>query len=136
MCAFTLERDRNRELRNAVEEIGGAVERIDDPGLRRVAAVMLAAFLAEETVARPRLGQLLAQNLFRLSVGGGDEIAGPFSETCRFSHFAEVALEPARRPSRGFDHDIEKSGVEHAFPAVIQYRGRDDGYWMPRFRGA
>ena len=29
--AFALERDRDGEMRNAVQEVGGAVERIDDP---------------------------------------------------------------------------------------------------------
>ena len=53
--ALALERDRNGELRNAVQEIGGAVERIDDPGMGLVGALARAAFLAEEAVARPRL---------------------------------------------------------------------------------
>jgi len=44
-------------LRNAVQEVGGAVERIDDPGVRFVGAFAAAAFLAEEAVAGPRLGQ-------------------------------------------------------------------------------
>ena len=33
--AFALERDRNREVRNAVQEVRGAVERVDDPAVRR-----------------------------------------------------------------------------------------------------
>ena len=39
--AFAFERDRNRELRNAVQEIGGAVERVDDPAMRLVGAVAM-----------------------------------------------------------------------------------------------
>ena len=34
--ALALQADRNRKLRNAVQEIGGAVERIDDPGVALV----------------------------------------------------------------------------------------------------
>src|SRR4029079_19723972 len=41
--AVALEPDRDRELRNAVQEVGGAVERIDDPGVALVAAVAPAA---------------------------------------------------------------------------------------------
>ena len=36
--AFALQADRDRELRNAVQEIRGAVERIDDPGVALVGA--------------------------------------------------------------------------------------------------
>ena len=61
--AVALERDRHREMRDAVQEIGGAVERIDDPAVASVGALVRAAFLAEEAVIRPRLGELGAQNL-------------------------------------------------------------------------
>ena len=50
--AVALERDRDGEMRNAVQEVGGAVERIDDPGMGLVGAFALAAFLAEEAVVR------------------------------------------------------------------------------------
>ena len=53
--ALALERDRDREVRDAVQEVGGAVERIDDPGVGLVGAFARAAFLAEEAVARARL---------------------------------------------------------------------------------
>ena len=39
--AVALERDRDREMRDAVQEIGGAVERIDDPAVMRVGALRL-----------------------------------------------------------------------------------------------
>ena len=61
--ALALQPDRDGELRDAVQEIGGAVERIDDPGVGRVGAVVAAAFLAEEAVAGPRLGQFGAERL-------------------------------------------------------------------------
>ena len=68
--ALALERDRNRELRNAVQEIGGAVERIDDPAVRLVGALALAAFLAEKAVTGPRLAQFGEQRLLGAAVGG------------------------------------------------------------------
>jgi hypothetical protein len=60
--AFALERDRDREVRDAVQEIGGAVERIDDPAVALVGAGAGAAFLAEKAVIRPRLGEVLARS--------------------------------------------------------------------------
>src|SRR4051794_15773254 len=54
--AGALEPDRDGELRNAVKKIGGAVERIDDPGVGRVGTGVVATLLAEKAVAGPRLG--------------------------------------------------------------------------------
>ena len=58
-----------------MQEVGGAVERIDDPGMGLVGALVAAAFLAEEAVAGPRLGELGAQDLLGAMIGGADEIA-------------------------------------------------------------
>src|SRR5215468_240151 len=44
--AFTLECNRDGELRNAMEEIGGAVERVHDPGVRLVGTLATATFFA------------------------------------------------------------------------------------------
>src|SRR6201996_5956762 len=49
--AFALKRDRDRKLRNAMQKIGGAVERIDDLGVGLVGALARAAFLADEAIA-------------------------------------------------------------------------------------
>src|SRR6185369_9963926 len=72
--AFALKRDRDGEVRDAVQEIGGAVERVDDPGMGLVGAVMASAFLAQKAVAGTRLREFLAQNFLSAPVGGGDEI--------------------------------------------------------------
>src|SRR5207237_8833613 len=48
--ALAFEGDRNGELRNAVEEIRCAVERIDDPSVRFVRSFDASAFLAEEAI--------------------------------------------------------------------------------------
>ena len=96
-----------------MQEIGGAVERIDDPGVGRVGAVVAAAFLAEEAVAGPRLGQLGAQRLLGLAVGGGDEIARALERHLEVLDLAEVALERARGLARGGDHHIDEGGMLH-----------------------
>ena len=93
--AVAFERDRDGEMRDAVQEIGGAVERIDDPAMRPVGAHMGAAFLAEKAVIRPRLGEFVAQDLFGAVVGGGDEIARALQRHLQVLDLAEIALEAA-----------------------------------------
>ena len=72
---LALQRDRNRKQRDAVQEIGGAVERIDDPAVRLVGAGDLAALFHQEAVSVPRLGQLVEDDVFGAMIGGGDEVA-------------------------------------------------------------
>ena len=72
-------------MRDAMHEIGGAVDGIDDEAMALVLALDGAAFLAQEAIAGPRLGQFLDQDFFGALVGAGDEIAGPFIEIWRFS---------------------------------------------------
>src|SRR5262245_54935078 len=57
--AFALERQRDREVRNPVQEVHGAVERVDDPGVGGIGAGAPAAFLAEKAIARTRAVELL-----------------------------------------------------------------------------
>ena len=85
-------------MRDAVHEVRGAVERVDHPGVGLVGALVAAAFLAEEAVAGTRREQFFAQDLFRLPVGGGDEIGRPLERDLEMLDLAEVALERARRP--------------------------------------
>ncbi len=106
--ALALQADRYRELRDAVQEVGGAVERIDDPDVALVGAFAMAAFLADETVARPRLGEVGVQHLLGALVGHGDEIGGSLQRYLKILDLAEVALETAAGAARGFDHDVDK----------------------------
>src|SRR5262249_43542215 len=87
--AVTLEPDRDRELRNAVQEVGRAVERIDDPGMRLVGALDLAAFLAEERVTRARGQQFFLQRIFRALVGERNEIRRALERDLQLLDFAE-----------------------------------------------
>ena len=63
--AFALQRDGDGEMRHAVHEVGGAVDGIDDEAVGLVLAFDHAAFLAQEAVAGPGLGQFLDQDLSR-----------------------------------------------------------------------
>ena len=81
-------------MRDAVEEIGGAVERVDDPAMVRVGALGLAAFLEQQPVARPGALQLGLQRALGAQIGGRDKIAGPLDRDLQLLDLAEIALEP------------------------------------------
>src|ERR1700733_2549501 len=117
--AVALERDRHREMRDAVQEIGGAVERSDGPTMALVGAGPGPTFLAEKAVGRPRLGQFLIDDLLGAAVGGGDEIARPLERHLQMLDLAEIALEAAPGAARGLDHDVEDSGMQHGGPAPV-----------------
>ena len=106
--AFALERDRHGEVRNAVQEVGGAVERIDDPDIGLVGAFARAAFLADEAVAGAGLGQFVIERLFGALVGEGDEVCRTFQRNLQILDLAEIALQVAAGAARGFHHDVEK----------------------------
>ena len=75
-----------------MQEIGRAVERVDDPAMGFVVAVVATALLAEKTVAGPRLGQFSLKNFLGAAVGGGDEIGRSFQRDLQVLDFAEIAL--------------------------------------------
>src|SRR5260370_40454007 len=96
-----------------MQEIGGSVERVDDPAVGFVAALPMAAFLAEKTVARPRLGGLREQNLFGATVGRGDEIRRAFHRDLQVLDLAVVALEAATSFAGCGGHDVKECGTKH-----------------------
>jgi hypothetical protein len=111
--AFPFEPDRNRKMRNAVQKIQRAVERIDDPAVRLVAAFARTAFLAEKAIAWARKLELFAQDFLGPPIRGGDEIGRALQRGLQVLDFAEIALERAARLTRGLDHHIEEGGAEH-----------------------
>ncbi len=112
--AFARQADRDRELRNAVQEIGGAVERIDDPGMALVGALARAAFLADEAVAGSRFREVGVEHLLGALVGERDEIGRALQRDLQMLDLAEVALQAAAGAARGLDHDVDEGGIEHA----------------------
>src|SRR6185312_1124343 len=111
--AFARQPDRDRELRDAVQEIGGAVQGIDDPAMALVGAFALSAFLAEEAVAGSRLGEIAAEHLFGALVGERDEIGRSLQRNLQMFDLAEIVLEAAAGAARRLDHDIDEGGIEH-----------------------
>src|SRR4029079_9829344 len=102
--AIALERDGDGEVRYAVQEIGRAVERVDDPAMPAVAGDRLRSFLAEEAEARTRQQQPVAQDALCLQVGAADEVARTFGRHLEILDLAEIALQALGGLERGADH--------------------------------
>jgi len=98
--------------RHGVHEVGGAVDRVDDPGVRLVGALDHAALFAQEAVAGAGLQQQFEQGLFRLDVGGGDEVAGALAGHLQLGHLAEIPKHRAGGLADGVHHDLEQGGSE------------------------
>ena len=70
-------RDRDREMRNAVKEVGGAVQRVNSRLARQARFLDDAAFLKLESPARPCLRQFLADGLLGIDVARLTNPPGP-----------------------------------------------------------
>ena len=103
--------DRDGELGNAVQEVGGAVERINDPAVRRVDAFDRAAFFHQKAVFGPRALQFLEQDGLGLAVGGRDEIGRALLRDLQMLDLAKVAAQARSRLARGALHDGDKGGM-------------------------
>ena len=102
-----VEADRDREMRDAVQEIGRAVERIDDPAMMRVAALGGAAFLEQQAIAGAGPRQFVLQRALGSEVGGRDEFARPLDRDLQLLDLAEIADQAARRFQSGVRHHID-----------------------------
>src|SRR5262249_46558746 len=72
--AVALERHRNWKVGDAVQKIGGAVERVHDPHMALIGTLTTAAFFTEKTVPRPCLHELCVNGFFRATIGGRHEV--------------------------------------------------------------
>ncbi len=93
-----------------MQEVGGAVQGVDDPAVGLVGALDQAALLAQEAVAGAGLGQFLEQGLLSLDVGGGDEVGGALLGDLKFAHLAEIARQAPRGLAGRVDHHLEQGG--------------------------
>src|SRR5262249_33189253 len=106
--AVALDADRDREMRNAVQEVEGAVERVDDPAVGGVLAGGSAALLQQQAVVGPGLGQLALEDIFRTEVGLGDEVRRALLADLEVLDLAEIADQSLRGLVGGIDHDIDE----------------------------
>jgi hypothetical protein len=105
---FARQTDRDCELRDAVQEVGGAIERVDDPGMALVSTLAVAALLTEEAIARAGLVEVRIEHLLGPLVGEADEIGGALHRDLQVLDLAEVALQAAAGAARGFHHHVHK----------------------------
>ncbi|MNY44070.1 hypothetical protein D3C86_1790660 [compost metagenome] len=96
-----------------MEEIGGAVERIDDPGMLAVGAGNLAAFFHQEGIGGAGLAQFVKNDLLGAKVGLGDEIGRALAGDLQVLDLVEIAREGLAGLDRRADHDVEKGGTRH-----------------------
>ena len=90
-----LDRDRDGEMGDAVEEVGGAVDRIDDPARLGRIALDRAAFLEQQAPVRAGVAQLLDQVCSACLSAMETKSAGPLRLTWSCS------TSPKSRRSRG-----------------------------------
>ena len=96
---------------DAVHEIGGAVDGVDDEAVGLVLALSAAAFLAQEAIAGTGLGEFVDQDLFGALVGAGDEIAGAFHRDLEIFQLIEIAVQRAAGLAGGGDHHVHGWGL-------------------------
>ena len=103
--AVSLQGDGNGKVRNPVKKVGGPIQGVDDPAVRRVGAFDFAALLKQETEPGPCFRQPDDQDFFGFLVGGGDEIRRAFLRHLKIFDLAEVADQPpGRLGGRGRPH--------------------------------
>lgn len=88
-------------MRQAVQEVGGAVQRVDDPAAGRILARLFAGFLADPAIVRPCGAQFFLDDALGLAVGAADEVARALDRDLKVLDLAEVLDEAAARLARG-----------------------------------
>jgi hypothetical protein len=87
--------DGNGKVRDTVQEVGSAVERVDDPLVLIILGAVLAGFLSEDAVVGIGLAQGLDDLAFRLHVSFTDEVVALLGGDIQPFEVIEVAQEDA-----------------------------------------
>ena len=111
-------RDADGPVRQAVQKVGGAIQRVDDPAPGRVCALGLGTFLAEKAISRARAEQILAQNAFGLPVGAGHEVAGALGRNLKVLDLAKVLDQGAAHLAGCFLHQVQVCAALHAVRSI------------------
>src|SRR5690606_3558264 len=122
-AAAGLQGDRRAAMGNAVQEGGGAIERVEDPAEGAVRGGLGAALFHEEPVAGPGAGKLLANCALGARVRDGDELAGSLHRHLELFDLVEVAQQPAPRLLGGAEHHGDVGGgTGHLSPWLARRR--------------
>ena len=108
----TLQADCDRKMRHGVHEVGGAVDRVDDPHVGLVGAFDQTALFAEEAVTRTGLHQQFEEGILSLDVGCGNKIGRALARNLKLRNLAEVTEHRAGGLADGVHHDLQKCGSE------------------------
>ena len=97
-------------MRNGVQKVAGAVQRVDDPAVRSVRPFQRAAFFLQKTVAGADFQQIFAQSLFGIQIGRRSKIRGAFFGNLQFFQFSEIAGQSASGLLHRLNHDVQIGG--------------------------
>ena len=107
-------------MRDAVEEVRGAVERIDDEARLARIALDHAAFFEQKAPAGTVAAQLVIQGAFGGLIGLRDEIGRSLLRDLQMLDLAKVAAQLGPRLARGAFHDGDDAGYGHfRFPQRV-----------------
>src|SRR5258706_5081131 len=123
---FPFERDRDRKERNAVKKIRGAVERIDNPGVRLVGAFHKPAFLHEKAIAMTCPAQFIIEDGLCAMIGGGHEVGRPFDADLEMFDLAKIARQTTAGLSGRVDHDRHEGRGWHIYFSKVAADGKGE----------
>ena len=98
-------------MRDAVQEVGRAIQRIDDPARLGRIAGDLAAFLQEHAPVGTRLAQFLDQRFLGALVGHRHEVRRPLAADLEMLDLAEVAAQARAGLADGAFEDGDEAGL-------------------------
>ena len=113
-------------MRDAVQEVGRAVQRVHHPAPGPVVAAGSAGFLHQEGVAGAGAAQLLAQGAFGAQVGLADEVGRALDADLQLLDLGEVAQQALGRLLRGVLHDghVGREALGHVAKTFSRRIGR------------
>ena len=117
--AGTAQRDGDRVVL-AVEEVGGAVDRVDQEPMVRIVAVDRGELLAAQAETGVATEQALTDQGLRLEVGVGDEVSRPLHPDVDLAESGEVSLGHLARGAHGLDQVLENCLDVHSRPSCRQ----------------
>src|SRR3546814_8121407 len=100
-------------MRDAVEEIGGAVQGIDHETRLGGIAFDLAALLHDETPVGAGARQFLEQRLLGALIRHRDEIGRPLAADLEVLDLVEITPQPRRRLACGTIHDGDEARMRY-----------------------
>ena len=111
-------------MRDAVEEVGGSIERIDDPARLGGIALDHPAFLEQHAPVGPGVAKLLDQGLLGALVGHRHEIGRTLLRHLQLLDLVIVAAQARRRLAHGAGHDGDQAGMGNHDSTPLTREGR------------